>query len=334
MSRDWSGKALVDELSEEQSDTSSAHKTRVLRYINDGINDITSRHDWGFLRYKGKKVLTASQEEQDLKTAAPGAATVSVAAGGSLAENTTYNVYITYVDSNGFETVAGAKSADVTPTGANLTISVSAIPTSSEPLVTKRRVYLQKSGGNILFSSEIPDNTTTTETITAEPTDSDATREAPDFDMLRKFEGAPFFEAGPEVLLRYRSLDQMRLLRRGDFTDGTPELYTVLRGSTILIEPRPSSALTLSYYYYRNPARVSYVATSQPEIPVIFKPLLRAYVQMRGYEFRNRDGEVSKANQYEQLLMEYISKYGQEKHARETVRDVYGDSDGFEITDT
>jgi len=334
VSRSWNGAALITEFATEQSDTSATHKTRVLQYINDGIFDIGTRFDWIFHRFQGTKDLTASTEEQDLKTAAPGAATVALASGGSLTVDTVYNVYITFRDSNEYETIVGTTSANITTTSGNLTISVSAIPTSGEDLVDERRVWLQKAGGNILLSSTIADNTTTTATITAEPTDSDVTEEAPDYDGIRKIDGAPFFESSPEVQLRHRGIDQMRLLTRGSFTDGTPELYSHITDTNILMNPRPSSALTLAFYYFRRPPRLYDVITSQPDLPIEFKALLRAYVIKRGYEFRDRAGTVSKQNQYEALFTEYVSRFGQGKNAREVVRDVYGDSDGFETTDT
>jgi hypothetical protein len=35
---------------------------------------------------------------------------------------------------------------------------------------------------------------------------------------------------------------------------------------------------------------------------------------------------------YEAMVAEYISRFGQRKHARERVRDVMGDSSGWETT--
>jgi len=330
--RGFNGKSLVDEWAAEQSDTSSAHLSRVLTYVNDGILDIASRHGWKTHRRKGKKILTASAEEQELKTTAPTAPSVAVSSGGSLTDATVFNVYVTYVDSNGYETPAGTASANVTTASPNLQIDVTSIPVSPEPLVTARNLYLQKASGNILYSQQVADNTTTTATIDEEPTDSDVTARPPEYDQIRKLDGDPFFEGSPELQLVNRTIDQMRYLHKGSFSDGTPQIYGLITDTNLLLNPRPSSALTLSYYYFKRPPMVTYQTTSIPDLIPELKPLLRFYVMMRGFEFRDRNGAVSKYNQYEAMVLEYISRFGQRRDGRKIVSDRVGDSDGYETT--
>ena len=330
--RGFNGKSLTDEWATEQSDSSSAHLSRVLTYICDGILDISARHDWERHRRKGKKILTASAEEQELKTSVPTAATTAFGtSGGSLTDTSVYVLYVTYEDSNGYQTPAGTASASATAATPNLQLDVTAIPVSAEPLVTKRHLYVSKDGGNILFSQTISDNTTTTATVSTNPTDSDATARPPEFDQIRKVHGAPFDETNNRLLV-YRDISQMRELNTSGFTDGSTETYGFLTDTKLLLDPRPSSAVTLSFNYYKRPLEVTYSLTSIPDLIPELKPLLRFYVMMRGYEFRDRDGSVSKYRQYEDMVLEYISRFGQRKHAREQVRDVSGDSDGYETT--
>lgn len=327
MARDWNGLDLVDEFSALLGDTTSTFEARVLKWMNDIQMDVLTRHNWPYMVVKGKKLATASQEEQDLNIAAPGAPTVAAAAGGSLEDGSTYNVYITYVmGSNSYETPAGTVSADVAPTGANLTISVSDIPTSSETLVTARKVYLQKDSGSILFYSTISDNTTTTASITADAT---STIEAPDFIGIKEVYGNPFIETSSQ--LQFRDIDQLRLLFMGSWTTGTPDLWSQINDNKIVMYPVPSSAIEFSYYYTRLPYPIYNDVDSQPTLPVYMKPVLKAGVIAMGYEYRDRSGQENKRQLYESLLSEFITRHGANKDVHQRVRDVVGDSDGFEV---
>ena len=120
----WNGLDLQNELSELLGDTSDTFKTRVLGWMNDIQQDIADRSDWNFLTRKAQKILVIGSEQQSVITAAPGAPTVALSAGGSLTADAVHNVYVTFVESNGLETVAGTASANITPTGGNLTIDV------------------------------------------------------------------------------------------------------------------------------------------------------------------------------------------------------------------
>lgn len=327
MSRSYNGLDLETEFSELLGDTSTSFKSRVTGWINDIHLDMMSRHDWNFLKVKGTKLLVASQEEQQLNVPEPGAATVALAAGGTLTDGSTYNVYITFVESStGYETRAGTVSADITTTTGNQTIDVTAIPVSTEGLVTSRKVYLQKDGGDILFHQEIADNVTTIATITA---DTASLIEAPDYIGIRRIDGNPFIESSSQ--LQYRDIDQLRLLFQGTFSTGTPDLWSPLSESKILLYPLAASALILSFYYIKLPPRIYASADSQPFAPIYLKQVLKAGVIAMGYEYRDRDGQQEKRLNYETLLSNAISDVGSPKRVAARVRDVVGGSDGFEI---
>lgn len=321
----WNGLDLQTELSDILGDTSTAFKANILKWINDIQNDVCTRFTWPFLRQKGKKVLTASSEQQSLIIGPPTAPTVALAAGGSLVAASVYSVIVTFYEGVAdIESQAGTASSDVTATAANGTISVTAIPTSSDPLVTARKIYLVKDSGEPLFVSTISDNTTTTTTITADTT---STIEAPDYSYFNKLSGNPFFESTGRFL-EFQTIDQLRLMYQGTWSSGTPYAWSDIEQNSILLYPMPSSALTISFYYFKMPKRIFAESTSAPDIPVWLKPVLKAGVIAMGYEYRDRSGAQIKLGNYQSLFNDYVSKQGANKKIATRVRDVVGDSDG------
>jgi hypothetical protein len=327
MSRSWNGADLVTEFSTLLGDTSTAFKSKVLGWLNDVIEDISASHDWTFLKVRGKKVLTASTEIQNIFTEAPTSApSVAISAGGSLTESSVYNVYVTYFESTtGFESKPSVASSNVTATAVNKTIDLTSVPVSPEPLVTSRKLYLQKDSGEIYYHSDISDNTTTTGSISTETT---STIEPPDYVRMEKIIGDLFLESSSP--LEYRDFDQLRLLFNGTWSTGTPTFWSDIGDNQVTMYPVPSSALTLSYYYKKIPARIYDASDSNPDIPPYLKPILRAGVIAYGYEYRDRNGQESKRANYETLLRDSISKNGSKNRNNLSVRDVMGDSDGWE----
>lgn len=334
MSTDWDGASLQTEFSLVTLMRSTAEKATLLAWMNEVQLDIARRFDWPFLRYKGKKLLTVSTEQQNLVEAGPGAATAAIASGGSLVASTNYKIVVTFVDSNGLETVRGTESSAVTADASNKTISLSSIPVSSETLVTARRIYVSKDDdgggtyGAYLFDQEISDNTTTTATITSETT---STIEPPDYNSIMKLDGDPFFEATLTNKLVWKSPDYMRSLEPQAWTDGTPTFWSEMGSDRVILNPRPSSAVDLSFYYFQRPKRIyaeSYYNRTL-DLPPDLKPLLRAGVIKLAYEYSDRAGVESKIANYEELMRIFISKYTEAANVTKRVTDVYGDSSGF-----
>lgn len=324
----WNGADFIDELAAKLSDTSSAFEARILIWLNDGVKDIASRHTWSFLRVKGKKTLTVDQSEQDLSLGTPSAPTLAALAGGSLTAGTEYKVRVTFYESSTkHESVGGTESSGITPSGGDLSITLTNIPVSSDPLVTARKIYVSEAGGAYYLYATIENNTATTSTITAEPT---STETPPDEHSIRCLEGDPFIETNR--VLEYRPRTQMVLESGGNFNhSGTPHWWADIQEEKILIYPRPSSALVLSFYYSRIPRRV-YNSTSSPiELPEWLKPDLERYVVWRGYEYRDRDGQESKFDNYESMLERTISTKGAQKRVQRRVRDATGNSRGFTL---
>lgn len=329
MSRKWNGESLVDELSALLGDTSTAYKARVTGWLNDVIFDVHSRHDWGHAFVKGKKILSTGEEIQSLEVAAPEACVIELASGGSLTVGTDVSVLITYLQDNGVESVEGEESNVVTITDANKTISLSDIPTSQESLVTKRNVYVKIDDGAYYFHSQIADNISTTLSISTLP---DSLIEPPDYASIRRIQGSPFFEGSPSNRLKYKSLDQLRLLVEGSWSSGSPEFFSPLSENSISVYPTPSSELEVSFNYYRSPFKLYYAKTSQPDLPVFYKPLIKAGVIALGYEYRDREGWQGKLAVYESMILDTINRKGRVANVEYQIRDVHGNFDGMEIS--
>lgn len=114
----------------------------------------------GMLKYDGTTVTNAGI------TAPSSALTATNVAGAGTLALGTYRVNVTFVNAAGEE--SNPYSADVTVTlaGADNTINLTNVPTSTDSQVTARNIYLSAAGGTVLrFKQTIADNTTTTATI-------------------------------------------------------------------------------------------------------------------------------------------------------------------------
>lgn len=329
MSRQWNGESLVNELSALLGDTSTVFKARLLGWANDVIFDIASRHDWGHHLVKGKKLLTSGEEIQSLEISAPIAPVIALSAtAGTLTSGSVYSVLVTFVQDNGAETIAGAASASVTAATGLLSLALSDIETSNDELVTKRNVYLKKDTGNYFYHSTIDDNFTTSLTVS---TNTSSTIEPPDYGAIRRLKGSPFFEGSPSCYLAYRDIDQMRLMHQGQFSLGSPSYFSPIDHNSIVTYPLPSEDLVLSFNYYRNPFKLYNSPTSQPDLPIYLKPALKAGIIAYGYEYRDRQGQEIKRANYETAIYDAINRGGRVANIEYSVRDVYGNSDGYEV---
>jgi len=320
MSREMDGLSLQTEFATLGGDTTTAFKAKVLVKLNDVLAKISSAHDWDFYKVKGKKVLTASTEIQDLRLATPGAPTVAVAAGGSLTADTAYIIRVTFYESVAdIESLAGTVSSTATTTAANKTINLTAIPTSADPLVTSRKIYIKKGTADYVYDQTISDNSTTTATIT---TDTTSTIEPPDYAYIRKLDGCPFLESSS--YLEKLESDYLRRMFQGTFGTGTPSYWANFGATKVLLYPVPSSALTLSFYYYKMPNRLYAEATSYIDMPYFLKDALWAGMISWLYEYRDRDGQESKKQNFMNALNEAISTHGQSDNALTRVQNTMG----------
>lgn len=326
----WNGYDFIEEMSQKLGDTRAVFKDKIEIWMNDGILDIATKHNWAFLRVLGRKTLTANLAEQDLLLSAPTTVpTLTITTGGSLTNGSVYKLRMTYIKgATGQEsTIGAAPSAGVTATATDKTANITNLQVSSDPLVTDRAIYISKDGGPYLFAKYVGDNSSTSVSVDAEAVGN---RQAPEFGHnIKSLDGNPFIDDLRS--LSYKPLDQIIMESQATSRSGTPNWWAQVQEEIVYLYPAPSSALELRYYYFRMP---TYVRPSYDDIigiPTWLKPDLERYVVWRGYEYRDRDGQESKFNNYEQMIKATISQKGSQKKVAARVRDVTGNSDGYTL---
>lgn len=341
----WNGLDLVNDFSAELGDTSSSFKTKVLRWINEGIRDIATSHNWPFLREKGKVVLKASQESQFLPLEKPSAPTVAALAGGSLALTYQYRFLITFFESaSQVESIAGEPSEGIIPVGADLSVLLSDLPFSSNPLVTDRYVYVSKAGGLFQFYGKIGNNLeeipavldgdgveiTPAQPITFEVTsDSLSQITPPEENAIFMIDGELIIDNSG--IVHGTSLQDLEQQNNGSLSTGTPNLWAPVNEEEIRTYPIPSKNYTATFYYFKIPQKVYGISSSIPQLPVWLYEDVRRYVIWRGFEYRDRAGKESKQANYENGLRLTISRKGKPIKRSGRVRSVTSDSDGYGV---
>lgn len=350
MSRKWNGKALVDELATRLWDVSDANKERVITWINEIQDDIVSDMPLDFWKFKLKKQLPTEQSIIEMSPDIPTAPTVAIASGGTLVENYVYKVVITNViwdeDAKDYiESEGGVESAEVTGTASDGTINISAIPVMSgtaslDPNTIWRRIYLMTktdaSGASFsepFYVSDIEDNTTTTATITAPSTSTISPPSDSEVDQLAN--DNPWNQGNGKYLER-QDMDDIRRYNPAGSNSATPSYYDYVGTHKIRLYPKLSSGATtdqrtFNYFVHRRPHEVFYTTDRKLDLPIVFKKALIEGVLWKGYEFRDRDGHVSKLNNYMNFKKEAINKTRRLKNRPSVVRDVTGDTHGYEV---
>jgi hypothetical protein len=321
----WTGLDLINDFSAELGDTSSAFKTKVLRWINEGVKDIATSHQWPFLREKGKVVLTADLDTHPITLSKPSAPTVAALAGGSLALLYEYKVLVTFYEgASEVESIAGTPSAGITPLTTDLSIDLTAIPISTNPLVTARKIYVSKGGGAYSYYSTITDNTTLVGTVTADTTSQYT---PPEEDAIFMIDGDLYIEGSR--ILQGTSLQDLIYKTNSSSGSGSPSIWAPVNEEEVRVFPAPSSDTTASFHYFKLPAKIFGLASSTPQMPSWLYEDVRRYVMWRGYEFRDRAGKESKQLNYEQGLRITISRKGKALKKSGKIRSVTPDSDGY-----
>lgn len=327
----WNGLDLMNDFSPELGDVSPSFKTKVLRWINEGIRDIATAHQWAFLREK-RKVILADGESTNSLVETPAAPTVAALAGGSLALATSYKALITFYEAAAdIESIAGVASSTIVPAGADLSIRLSNIPVSLNPLVTERRVYLQKASGAFQYHGTISNNLD--ENPVGTPVTYDISAEAasqvtpPDQHPIHMIDGDLFLET-QGMIIQGTSVQDLVFKSNALQSSGIPSEWAPVNEEEVLVYPAPSGDFTASYYCFKRPARVFATVDSVPQMPDWLYEDLRRYVMWRGYDYRDRAGKESKQINYENGLRLSISRRGKPLKRSGRVRAVTPDSDG------
>ena len=358
----WNGLDLINEFSAELGDTTSQFKSKVLKWVNDGIKEIATSHHWPFLREKGVVVLRSDLDTHQITLEKPASPTVEAQAGGSLVIGAVYKVLITFLQkSSGVESVQGDSSLEFMILDGDQTLQLSNIPFSTCPLVTERRVYISKNSGAFQYYGTIPNNLEEIPEIPEVPevpavidpdtgdeispvipaipavpaqpivfnilTDSSSMINPPDEDLIWKVDGELFIEN--KRPLRKTSIQDVIFKTNATKTSGTPQLWSDINNTEVMIYPAPNADTQVSFFYFKIPAKVYGSVGSVPEIPSWLYEDLRNYVIWRGYEFRDRAGTVSKENKFINNLRITISRKGKSQKGSGVVRSVTPDSDGY-----
>lgn len=319
MSSNWNGSALRTNLSQEAGFTDSTSLARTLRYINEIQEDIASAYFWPNLKFKMKKLIAASTQEVDLSPQIPSAPTLAALAGGSLTADSACLVKVTFVlfDESGrefssIESEPSAVSNSVTPTGANLSLTVSAIDTydgstSVKPTTIHRRIYLSQAAGDYKLAKTIEDNTTTTTTITANQT---STIEPPDQSMIEMLSHEdPIIELSGRTLYQEK-LDNILKYDPNLSSSGTPIYYARVAPNKIILYPKPSAELTLSYWVRRRPSRIFAEADRAVQLDPALKNVLNMGVAWK-WDFYKRDQDHPLTfDQYDAMKSKAINDKG------------------------
>ncbi len=350
----WNGLDLVNDFASELGDLSSSFKTKTLRWINEGLKEIGTSHNWPHLREKGKFVTVPGEDTQSIVLAQPQAPDASLVAGGSLTEGAVYKVLVTFYESQGkVESIAGEATANLVPTATDKTIQITNLPVSSSPLVTSRRVYISKNAGTFQYYGEVEGNESTTEEMVLDgfgdpvldgegnPTyqdvamtfdissDSASPIAPPEEHAIHAIDGELYIEN--ERIIQGTNLHDLIYRTSGTTSLGDPELWAPINNEEVRVYPSPSSEKEISFYYFKIPARVFGIKTSVPQLPSSLYDVLRAYVIWRGYDYRDRAGKESKEANYLMRLKSAISNKGKPTKRSGRVRSVTPDSDGFGV---
>lgn len=310
MSSTWNGSALRTRYSQKYGLTDTTSLARILEWMNEIQDDIGTSFKWSFLKFKMKKYIAASTQEVDISPQIPGAPVLALLAGGALTADSAVYLKTTFVlfdeagrEYSSLESEPSIASNTVTPTGANLSLTVTDIDlydgsTSVTPTTIHRRLYLKQGSGDYVLAKTIEDNTTVTTTITA---NSSSTIEPPDYSLVECMSGEdPFIQLSGRTLCEVK-LDDILKYDPNLTSSGTPSSYARVSPNKIILYPKPSVALTLSYWVYRRPARIFADTSRVMQIPHTLKTVLDAGITWKGYEYKDSDGQETKLSNYEVL---------------------------------
>lgn len=311
MSSTWNGSALQTRFAQKYGYSDTTSLARVLEWINEIQEDICDGYNWPFLKIKLKKSIAASAQEIDLSPQIPSAPTIALLAGGSLTADSAVYVKTTFVvfsdssarEVDSIESEASDASNTVTPTGANLSLTLTAIDTydgstSVAPTTIHRRIYLKVGSGNYYLAKTITDNSTTTTTITVNTT---STVEPPEYSMVAAIAEDDILVEGSGRVLYENELDDILNYDPNLTATGTPSYHARTNTRKIFLYPKPSAAITISYWVYKRPSRIFAETDRALQIESPLKKVLDAGVTWKGYEYKDSDGQETKLSNYEQL---------------------------------
>ena len=309
MSSTYNGSALQTRFIQKYGFNDTTSYARVLEWMNSIQEDICASHAWPFLKFKMKKQVISGEQEIDVSPQIPSAATIALLAGGSMTADSAVYVKVTFVlfaesgkEFDSIESEPSIASNTVTPTGGNLSLTLTAIDTydgstSVKPTTIHRRIYLKTGTGAYFLAKTLEDNTTVTTTITVT---TSSTIEPPEYSLISCLSGEDPIIEGSGIHLYENKLDDILKYDPTLTSTGLPQYYSRIAPDKILLYPKPSSTYTLTYWVYRIPSRIFADTDRAIQLHHALKEVLDAGVTWKGYEYKDSDGQESKKNNYEQ----------------------------------
>lgn len=330
MSSVWNGSALRTRYSQKYGFSDTTSLARVLEWLNEGQEDICDSRNWPFLKIKIKKQIISGNHEIDISPQIPSAASAAVASGGTLTADQAYYIkttFLLFAESGKEEDSIESEPSDsvsATPTGANLSINLTAIDlyddaNSELPTTIHRRIYLSTDNVSFYLYSTLTNNTATTASITAA---TSSTIEPPEESLVHVLASeSPQIEASG-IKLCEESLNNITDQDPGFTSTGVPRYYARVGQTKILLYPKPTSTYTLTYWVFKKPSRIFAETTRKLQIPSYLKNAMDAYVTWKGHEHKDQDGQESKYDNFEALADKEWAKHGRTNTKSGKVREV------------
>ncbi len=188
-----------------------------------------------------------------------------------------------------------------------------------KPVTIHRRIYLKLGTNPYYLAKTIEDNTTVTTTITTTPT---VTIEPPEFSMVNNLGNDPILVEASGHWLSETELEAILATDPNLGSTGVPSCYARISPTKIMLYPRPSSSLTLSYWVQKKPQRIFADENRVIQMDPSFKIAHDAGVTWKGYEYKDKDGQEAKLSNYEALKEKHRANKAQNRGQAKTVRRV------------
>lgn len=314
----WNGEYLVDKFLRKYGFRDTNSRARVLDWLNVIQRDIGSYHAWPTLKIKLKKRLAVGAQEIDVSPMIPSKPTIALQNGGSLTDASTIKAKVTFLifDDSGrevdsIESEPSPASDAVTTANPNRTVRVSGLSlfegeTSVKPTVIHRRIYLKVGDAPYYLAATVENNVDTQVDISSDPS---TTYEPPSSSMVAFLSVEDPIIENSGIALYLNSHDDILKYDPNLSTGGTPQYYARLGNKKILVYPKVSEQITISYWVVKMPSEIFYDEDRPIQLDQSFQELLEAGITWKMYEDKDQDGQESKKANYYQLRDQYKETY-------------------------
>lgn len=327
----WNGLYLTDKFLRKYGFRDTNSRARVLDWINVIQRDIGSYHAWPFLKIKLKKRLSVGSQEVDLSPMIPSKPTLSLQSGGSLTDAATVRAKVTFLifdesgkEVNSIESEPSIASDAVTTANPQKTIRVSGLTaftgdSSVKPTTIHRKIYLKIGDNPYYLAATVENNVDTEVDISSDPS---TTYEPPSSSMVAFLSTEDPIIENSGIALYLNKHDDILKYDPNLSNGGTPQYYARIDNKKILVYPKVSEEITISYWVIKVPSEIFYDQDRPVQLDQSFHELLEAGVTWKMYEDKDQDGQESKKANYYQLRDQYKETYTKNNGHALTVRSV------------